>query len=94
MRSLGSKLMRENIRVNCILPGAIRTALHSQETWSQFAQDDFTPIDEIVSTVVELVNDNSANGKAMEVSKGEVFDRKQPTFSNEAMKKIMTSTNY
>ena len=91
---MSSKLASENIRVNCVLPGAIRTALHSNETWSQFAQDDFTPIGEIVSTVLDLVNNLSANGRAMEVSKGEVFDRAQPSFANAAMKKIMTKSTY
>jgi 15-hydroxyprostaglandin dehydrogenase (NAD) len=94
MRSMSLKLAAENIRVNCILPGAIRTALHSNETWSQFAEDDFTPVEQIVSTVLDLVNDASANGMAMEVSKGEVFNRAQPSFANNAMRKIMTGSSY
>ena len=94
MRSLSSKLGKEGIRVNCILPGAIRTALHSQETWQQFDQDDFTPIDEIVAAVLALLKDPEANGRAMEISRGETFDRKQPPFSNDTMRKIMTSSSY
>ena len=94
MRSLSSKLIHERIRVNCILPGAIRTSLHSSETWSQFDQNDFTPMQEIISTVMELLNDSTANGCALEVSKGEVFDRTQPPFANDAMRRIMTNSAY
>ena len=91
---MSARLSSENIRVNAILPGAIKTSLHSDETWSQFDQSDFTPVEEIVDTVLKLIEDSGANGAAMEVSKGEVFDRKQPEFCNQAMRRIMTGSSY
>lgn len=91
---MSATLAKENIRVNCILPGAIRTSLLSDEIWSQFAKENLTPIEEVVSAVMGLVYDAKAVGKALEISSGEVFDRRQPAFSNDTMAKIMTSVSY
>lgn len=89
MRSMSLALRSENIRVNCTLPGAIHTMLHPEDTWSQFKNNDFTPIEEVVNTVIKLVEDPEATGKAMEISAGEVFDRKQQDYCNETMARIM-----
>jgi len=94
MRSMSIPLKAEGIRVNSILPGAIRTTLHSEDTWEQFPKDDFTPIEEVVDAVLSVVNDPSATGKALEISAGEVFDRAQLGFSNETMRRIMTGKSY
>ncbi|PGH28268.1 hypothetical protein AJ80_00159 [Polytolypa hystricis UAMH7299] len=94
MRSMSEHLKNEGIRIHSILPGAIRTTLHSEGIWSQFPKGDFTPIEEVVSAVLGLVNDPTSTGKAMEISAGEVFDRSQPEFSNETMRRIMTGKSY
>ncbi|KAF2648442.1 NAD(P)-binding protein [Lophiostoma macrostomum CBS 122681] len=94
MRSMSVKLEKEGIRVNCILPGAIKTSLFSDDKWSQFGQDDFTPLEEIVEATMQLLNDKTATGKAIEISKGEVFDRQQPPFCNSTMERIMTGASY
>ncbi|KAF2498152.1 hypothetical protein BU16DRAFT_536216 [Lophium mytilinum] len=94
MRSMSIPLAKENIRVSCILPGAIHTSLHPEDVWAQFGRENFTSIDLIVKTVLELLNGEEAAGKAMEVSAGEVFDRKQPKFCNETMRLIMTDKEY
>ncbi|KAF2801810.1 NAD(P)-binding protein, partial [Mytilinidion resinicola] len=94
MRSMSIPLARENIRVSCILPGAIHTSLHPEAVWAQFGKESFTSIDLIVKTVLELLDDDEAAGKAMEVSAGEVFNRKQPEFCNDMMRTIMTDKEY
>lgn len=94
MRSMSERLRNESIRVNCILPGAIKTTLHSDDTWQQFEQQDFTPVDEVVSTVMNLVSDSKATGMAMEISAGEVFDRRQPGYCNATMRRIMEGKSY
>lgn len=94
MRAMSEKLGRENIRVNAILPGAIRTTLHSREIWEQFPQQDFTPVEEVVAAVLGMVEDGKANGKALEISAGEVFDRRQPDYCNETMRRIMQGKSY
>lgn len=93
MRSMSEELQRENIRVNSILPGAIRTTLHSESTWDQFPSGDFTPIEEVVNTVVGMVNDDST-GKAMEISAGKTYNRTQPEFADDTMRRIMTGKSY
>lgn len=94
MRSMSRALCNESIRVNCILPGAIHTSLHSDETWRQLDNIDFTPIVQVVDTVLGLVTNPTATGKAMEISAGEVFDRKQPEFLNETMARVMNGISY
>ncbi|CAK7232826.1 hypothetical protein SBRCBS47491_008400 [Sporothrix bragantina] len=94
MRSMSLQLASEGIRVNSILPGAIRTTLHTKTIWDQFPVGDFTPVEEVVSTVLGLVNDPTATGRAMEISAGETFDRKQPDYCNETMQRIMQGKSY
>lgn len=87
-------LSNENIRVNCVLPGAIRTSLLPDETWSQFSKDNFTSVKEVVDAICGLLYDDDAIGRALEISTGEIFDRKQFEFCNNAMRKIMTKISY
>ena len=94
MRSMNESLRLENIRVNAILPGAIRTTLHSEDIWSQFPEQDFTPVEEVVAEVVMLVKDPQASGQASEISRGEVVNRIQPDFCNLTMRRIMQGKSY
>ncbi|ROT40442.1 NAD(P)-binding protein [Sodiomyces alkalinus F11] len=63
VRAMSERLGGENIRVNAILPGAIRTTLHSKEIWEQFPQQDFTPVEEVVAAVLGMVEDGKANAR-------------------------------
>lgn len=94
MRAMSHQLKDEGIRVNSILPGAIRTTLYSDDIWTQFPKDDFTPVEEVVNTVMSLVSDETATGRAMEISAGETFDRRQPEYCNETMRRIMEGKSY
>jgi 15-hydroxyprostaglandin dehydrogenase (NAD) len=91
---MSHQLTDEGIRVNSILPGAIRTTLYSDDIWTQFPKDDFTPVEEVVNTVMSLVSDETATGRAMEISAGETFDRRQPEYCNETMRRIMEGKSY
>ena len=94
MRSMSAALCNEGIRVNCTLPGAIRTNLHSDHTWSQLREEDFTPIEEVVTAIIDLLKDPNATGRALEISAGMVFNREQPDFSNETMARVMGGISY
>lgn len=94
MRSMSVALYNEKIMVNCTLPGAIRTNLHSYDTWSQLDEKDFTPIEDVVAAVVGLLEDPTATGRALEISSGMVLDRKQPEFSNDTMARVMGGISY
>lgn len=94
MRSMAIVLRPEGIRVNCVLPGAIRTTLYDESTWSQFHKDDFTPVCQVVKAVVQLLNDHSACGQALEVSAHTIRDRTQPDFLDETMRRIMSEASY
>ena len=87
-------LRDEGIRVNCTLPGAIRTNLHPDNTWSQLKRADFTPIEEVVTAIMGLLKDPDVTGRALEISAGLVLNREQPDFSNDTMARIMGSISY
>jgi 15-hydroxyprostaglandin dehydrogenase (NAD) len=89
MRSLAPVMAKENIRVNCTLPGAVRTNLCDSETWDMFPEQQFTTVDNIVSAVTGLLEDRSLTGKAAEISQGKVYYRDQHEFCDEQMKMVM-----
>lgn len=89
MRSIAPSLAKENIRVNCTLPGAVRTNLCSGDVWDMFPKEQFTTLENIVDTVVTLLEDQSLTGKAAEISMGKVYYREQHEFLDEQMKAIM-----
>lgn len=94
MRSMAINLQKEGIRVNCVLPGAIHTTLYSEETWSQFDRRDFTPVNQVVKAVQQLLDDPSACGQALEVSASSIVDRKQPDYLDDTMRRIMSEPSY
>lgn len=87
MRSLAPSLAKENIRVNCTLPGAVRTNLIP--SWDSFPDEQFTTMDNIVSAVVGILDDPTLTGKAVEISQGEVYYREQHDFCDAEMKQVM-----
>lgn len=89
MRSLAPVLAKENIRVNCTLPGAVRTNLCDSDTWDMFPQENFTTVRDIVNAVTGLLEDTSINGKAAEISQGKVYYRDQHEFCDEQMARVM-----
>ena len=89
MRSLAPMLANENIRVNCTLPGAVQTNLCSEDTWSNFPQQQFTTTAQIVDSVARLLDDSSITGKAVEISKDNWYYREQHEFCDEAQKRVM-----
>lgn len=89
MRSVAPVLAKEKIRVNCTLPGAVRTNLCSGDVWDMFPKEQFTTVDNIVDAVVGLLEDPSKTGKAAEISMGKVYYREQHEFCDEQMKAIM-----
>lgn len=89
-RSIAGPLSKEAIRVNCICPGAVRTGLISQQEWDRFPQGTFVPIDNVVKVVQMLVNDQTLQGKAVELIQDKWKFRDPPVFEDEAMKEVMT----
>jgi len=87
MRSLAPSLAKENIRVNCTLPGAVRTNLIP--SWDSFPDEQFTTVDNIVSAVVGILDDHTLTGKAVEISQGKVYYREQHDFCDAEMKQVM-----
>lgn len=91
MRCLAPVLLREGIRVNATLPGAVRTPFMSEEGWSAFPDSMFTTLDNIVGGVEKLMDDPEASGVALEISQGNYYPRKQHDWSDEAQKQICTA---
>ena len=89
MRSIAPKLIQENIRVNCTLPGAVRTNLVDDEAWKAFPADQFTTTENVVDVVARILNDESIVGKAVEISKDKWYYRDQHEFCDEAQAQTM-----
>lgn len=89
MRGLAPTLAKENIRVNCTLPGAVQTNLCDEETWKAFPSEKFTPLSAIVDTVIGIIEDKSLTGQAVEISQGKRYYRSQHDFCDETQKSIM-----
>lgn len=91
MRGLAPTLIKENIRVNCTLPGAVQTNLCDAETWSTFDQTKFTPLSAIVDTVMRVLEDETIVGQAIEISKDKIYNRQQHEYCDENQRSIMSS---
>ncbi|EXJ78176.1 hypothetical protein A1O3_09337 [Capronia epimyces CBS 606.96] len=91
MRCLAPVLLREGIRVNATLPGAVKTPFMSEEGWAAFPESMFTTLDNIVGGVNKLLDDPDASGVALEISQGNYYPRPQHEWSDEAQKLICTA---
>jgi NAD(P)-dependent dehydrogenase (short-subunit alcohol dehydrogenase family) len=89
MRSLAPELKKENIRVNCTLPGAVRTNLCDEDTWNGFDSDNFTTVKNIVDNVVRVLEDPTITGEAVEISKDKYYYRDQHDFCDEQQARTM-----
>ncbi|KAF2101756.1 NAD(P)-binding protein [Rhizodiscina lignyota] len=89
MRSLAPMLAKDNIRVNCTMPGAVRTNLCDEETWNAFPAEQFTKTSDIVSAIEKILKDESITGKAVEISKDKIYFREQHEFCDEAQRQTM-----
>ncbi|KAH7140396.1 3-beta-hydroxysteroid dehydrogenase [Dactylonectria estremocensis] len=97
---------QDGIRVNCILPGGVKTNILTTEEWKTMDEAHFTPISTIVSTVEALqkggelkdawdkvVPAGSDYGLAAEVSGENFYFRGIPDFCDEKMTNVMAATS-
>lgn len=91
MRCLAPVLLREGIRVNATLPGAVKTPFMSDEGWSAFPESMLTTVDNIVGGVNKLLDDPGASGVALEISQGNYYPRAQHDWSDNTQKQICTA---
>ncbi|CAK7225966.1 hypothetical protein SBRCBS47491_006067 [Sporothrix bragantina] len=83
MRAMGPMLAKENIRVNCTLPGVVRTNLCDEETWKGFPSEQFTTVENIAAAIQKILDDETIVGKAVEVSQGNIYYREQHEYCDE-----------
>jgi 15-hydroxyprostaglandin dehydrogenase (NAD) len=67
MRSIAGRLMKENIRVNCICPSSVKTALLNKDAWDAFPPELDTPLTKIVEVVNLVLADVAMHGHAIEI---------------------------
>ena len=89
MRALAPTLAKENIRVNCTLPGVVQTNLCDEEAWKSFPSGQFTTTANIVAAVKRIIEGKSLTGKAVEISKDKTYYRDQYDFCDDAQAKTM-----
>ncbi|KAF2493641.1 NAD(P)-binding protein [Lophium mytilinum] len=101
VRGAGRRLAKENIRVSTILPGPVNTNITTSTTVeivpggvNPFGDDVWTTTQNIIDAAMQLYNDPEAGGKVLEVSKGNFYEREQPDWADELMKKVLMGTVY
>lgn len=106
MRSIAPQYIADNIRVNAICPGTVKTGLLEAKAWDSFPQEYFTSIECVRDAVLALVDGKSftdavgyqvkegeAYGKAVEASGTSIYVRDQHAYCDQAMAILMDSTN-
>ncbi|KAF2652694.1 NAD(P)-binding protein [Lophiostoma macrostomum CBS 122681] len=91
MRSMAAMIGKDNIRVNCTIPGVVQTNLCDEETWKAFPSERFTKTSDIVNAVQMILDDESMNGQAVEISKDKTYFREELDFCDENQRATMSA---
>lgn len=95
----------DNIRVNALCPGAMRTAIVPTAAWAPFPDDVFTPLEAIARVALQLARGDAAvvdargvdiapgaYGQAVVVHGRHFYLQPEPAYCDEAMRQTMEST--
>lgn len=95
----------DNIRVNALCPGAMRTAIVPAAAWDPFPDDVFTPLEAIAGVALRLARGDEAivDAKGVEIPPGaygqaviangsNFYLQREPEYCDEAMRQTMEST--
>ncbi|KAK0856366.1 hypothetical protein LTS02_010645 [Friedmanniomyces endolithicus] len=66
--SAGVLKVKENIRINCVMPGIVDTAIVPRQMIAAVDPSDITPVSTIVSAYLRLLDDESLTGQGIECS--------------------------
>jgi 15-hydroxyprostaglandin dehydrogenase (NAD) len=88
-RSLGPRMLKDNIRVNAICPGTVKTGLLTQENWDTYPDEAFTPIEKVVDMVNRFIDDKSLYAKTAELIRDKYYWQEAPAFSDKWMEMTM-----
>lgn len=92
--------------MNVILPGVVATALLTAEELDTYPKDSFTPVEQVVDTVLQVISGKDmtdANGRmmrgeeicgaAIEINIRNFYFRDQPDWCDEKMQGVMEATD-
>ncbi|KAK4504829.1 hypothetical protein PRZ48_002791 [Zasmidium cellare] len=74
--------MKEGIRMNCVLPGIVETAIIPKEMVEAVSPECITPIKTVTDAYIRLLEDPSIYGEAIECSAKSHFFFPEPEMSN------------
>ncbi|KAK5685093.1 hypothetical protein LTS10_003168 [Elasticomyces elasticus] len=60
--------LKENIRINCVMPGIVDTAIVPRQMIAAVDPASMTPVSNIVNTYIRLLNDETLTGQGIECS--------------------------
>ncbi|KAL6161220.1 hypothetical protein ACJQWK_08637 [Exserohilum turcicum] len=105
-RAIAVAYHHEGIRTLSICPGMIRTGLMTQEEWSFFQPEQFTPVESVRDTVVKLVDGGDLKdakgvsksrsemwGLTVEINGQNFYFREAPEFCDDNMRTMMAHTS-
>ncbi|OQV03520.1 hypothetical protein CLAIMM_08556 [Cladophialophora immunda] len=94
-RCIGPVLLRvENITVNCICPGFIKTGLAPPAILSIFPKERMTPMSTAMKAYESFLNDDSLTGQVAELSGASVYYRQQVDYPDETMRWLSQDSGY
>jgi NAD(P)-dependent dehydrogenase (short-subunit alcohol dehydrogenase family) len=88
-RCIASPYMKRGVRVNCLCPGFSHTNIAGPGFFEVFPQEHLMPVELYVKHVRDLITDDTANGKVIEISGKEHFLHHVPEPSNDSMRAIL-----
>lgn len=88
-RCIADPFMKRGIRVNCLCPGFSETNIAGPGFFATFPQEHLMPIELYVKHVRDLIKDETANGKVIEISGKEHFLHSVPEPSNDSMRAVL-----
>ena len=88
-RCIAGPYKRKGVRVNCLCPGFSHTNIAGPGFFEAFPQEHLMPVELYVKHVRDLINDETANGKVIEISGKEHFLHSTPEPSNDSMRAIL-----
>jgi 15-hydroxyprostaglandin dehydrogenase (NAD) len=82
-RSAGPRFKEENVTINCILPGFVKTGLAPPEMIDMMPQEYVTPISTVLRAYDMFLRDSEMTGQAVELSGDQIHFHSIPKYPDE-----------
>ncbi|MCJ1299960.1 hypothetical protein MMC08_002754 [Hypocenomyce scalaris] len=74
--------LKENIAINCVLPGTVPTKISPQDMLDAFPADCLTPVSTVVAAYNHFLDNRNVSGEAIECSANKLLPHPRPAYAN------------